>query len=467
MENEHELSYEILTRVYLRSYEHYKSVGAEDKNKHGGCGGVFVVLRIIWSKRERCGHFKDQEMDCGTYKQLVGEGGESLRKVDSSKALNAGLIVTKSNETELERYVSSSRSRNDTHTNDAYIIQEKDKKPMAVVQLSIEHNILANEKQHSKQSKSIYDTYLLEKVDRNTTPDSAYMSHMGGEIDQNAKKLLEKPHHKIAPSSIKNSSKESHGSNDMTHKYYLVEAKKKTQERDRKSITSVTPFANSQNTTKSCKSKPKGNNQTSRVLPTSKSSCPTTIAMPNADHSRKSSPFSDFTHFVCSTCQKCVFSVNHDVCITKFLKEVNSHVKIQSSKTRDSAKAFKPMSHTQKPSRKIVTVHRFSPNKSSDVHEKTNTPRSCLWWIPTSRIFNTIGLSSGLSLYEMTPTTISSGLMSNPLPSTPFVPPSRTDWDLLFKPLFDELLTPPPSVDHPTPEVIAPIAEVVAPEPVA
>ncbi|GKE38381.1 integrase, catalytic region, zinc finger, CCHC-type containing protein, partial [Tanacetum coccineum] len=32
--------------------------------------------------------------------------------------------------------------------------------------------------------------------------------------------------------------------------------------------------------------------------------------------------------------------------------------------------------------------------------------------------------------------------------------------------MFDELLIPPPSVDHPAPEVIAPIAEVVAPEPV-
>ncbi|GJQ93648.1 hypothetical protein Tco_0004787 [Tanacetum coccineum] len=29
MENEHELGYETLTRVYLGSYEHYKSVGAE------------------------------------------------------------------------------------------------------------------------------------------------------------------------------------------------------------------------------------------------------------------------------------------------------------------------------------------------------------------------------------------------------------------------------------------------------
>nr|GEW53960.1 integrase, catalytic region, zinc finger, CCHC-type, peptidase aspartic, catalytic [Tanacetum cinerariifolium] len=33
--------------------------------------------------------------------------------------------------------------------------------------------------------------------------------------------------------------------------------------------------------------------------------------------------------------------------------------------------------------------------------------------------------------------------------------------------MFDELLTPPPSVDHPTPEVIASIAKVVAPEPAA
>ncbi|GKC82938.1 retrovirus-related pol polyprotein from transposon TNT 1-94, partial [Tanacetum coccineum] len=72
--------------------------------------------------------------------------------------------------------------------------------------------------------------------------------------------------------------------------------------------------------------------------------------------------------------------------------------------------------------------------------------------------------SSGPTLHEMTPATISSGLVPNPPPSTPFVPPSRTDWDLLFQPLFDELLTPPPSVDCPAPEVIAPIAEVVAPE---
>nr|GFA30343.1 hypothetical protein [Tanacetum cinerariifolium] len=44
-----------------------------------------------------------------------------------------------------------------------------------------------------------------------------------------------------------------------------------------------------------------------------------------------------------------------------------------------------------------------------------------------------------------------------------YVPPSRNDWDLLFQPMFDELLNPPPSVDNQAPEVIAPVVEVIPP----
>nr|GEU33217.1 retrovirus-related Pol polyprotein from transposon TNT 1-94 [Tanacetum cinerariifolium] len=75
--------------------------------------------------------------------------------------------------------------------------------------------------------------------------------------------------------------------------------------------------------------------------------------------------------------------------------------------------------------------------------------------------------SSGPVLYEMTHATIISRLVPNTPPSTPFIPPSRTDWDILFQPLFDDLLTPLPSVDHPASEVIASIAKVVAPKPFA
>nr|GEV79799.1 hypothetical protein [Tanacetum cinerariifolium] len=75
--------------------------------------------------------------------------------------------------------------------------------------------------------------------------------------------------------------------------------------------------------------------------------------------------------------------------------------------------------------------------------------------------------SSEPALHEMPPATISSGLVPKPPLLTPFVPPLRTNWDLLFQPPFDELITPSPSVDLPTFEVIAPIAKVVAPKPAA
>nr|GFC45717.1 retrovirus-related Pol polyprotein from transposon TNT 1-94 [Tanacetum cinerariifolium] len=54
-----------------------------------------------------------------------------------------------------------------------------------------------------------------------------------------------------------------------------------------------------------------------------------------------------------------------------------------------------------------------------------------------------------------------SGLVQKSSSSASYVPPSRNDWDLLFQPLFDELLNPPTSVVNQAAEVIAPIAEVI------
>ncbi|GJW30767.1 retrovirus-related pol polyprotein from transposon TNT 1-94 [Tanacetum coccineum] len=51
-----------------------------------------------------------------------------------------------------------------------------------------------------------------------------------------------------------------------------------------------------------------------------------------------------------------------------------------------------------------------------------------------------------------------------PASPTPFVPPSRSDWDLLFQPMFDESLNPLPYVDLQATEVITLIPEVVTPE---
>ncbi|GJR42359.1 hypothetical protein Tco_1310462 [Tanacetum coccineum] len=202
-----------------------------------------------------------------------------------------------------------------------------------------------------------------------------------------------KPDHMIASSESRDSSKNMprFSSNDMVHNHYLDEARKKTQERDRNSKTNVIPSARFQSTADGSKPKPRSTNHSTRSLPVSKSSCVTITVVPKADHSKSSSSFSDSKHFVCSTCHKCVFNANHDACITKLLKEVNSCAKIQSYKTRNRNKPVDQKSHTQKPGRQIFTRHRFSPNKTSAVYEKTS-PRSDLRWKPTGRIFKSVGL---------------------------------------------------------------------------
>ncbi|GKE79069.1 hypothetical protein Tco_1545189 [Tanacetum coccineum] len=101
-------------------------------------------------------------------------------KVVSSKALDDSLVVTECSGTKSYKNDTSSSSRTYiTHVADADIRSVKDKE----VQLTAVQNVLANEQHHTYQSKPSYDTYLLEKVDSNTTSDSTNMCHRGGESD--------------------------------------------------------------------------------------------------------------------------------------------------------------------------------------------------------------------------------------------------------------------------------------------
>ncbi|GJU32261.1 hypothetical protein Tco_1175850 [Tanacetum coccineum] len=319
--------------------------------------------------------------------------------------------------------------------------------------------------------------------------------------------VLAKPHHVIAPGSFRNSQEEPYGSNDMAHNHYLEEARKKTQERNRNSKPSVMHTTSLQNTTNGSKPNTRSNNQISRSLPVSKSSCGMSNGVSLVDHSRNSSSFSDSKHFVCSTCHKCFFNANHDNCITKILNKVNSRAKVQSPKIRNN-NPVEPKNHTHKPGRRNGIGQRFSLNKSSAVHEKPNTPRSCLRWKPTGRIFKIAGLrwiptgkiftdnttkvdsepsngsndditnsyegdqtlnvsavnSSGLAAQRKERCTLqcalsleeekSSWLVPQPPSLTPNVPPTKNDRDTLFCPMFDEYFNPSPSVAQPVLEVV-------------
>ncbi|GKA99477.1 hypothetical protein Tco_0827471 [Tanacetum coccineum] len=337
-----------------------------------------------------------------------------------------------------EHITSSSSGTYITHVVDADIRPVNDQVPSAEVHLTTQHNVLANVQQHTNQSEPSYDTYLLEKVDSNTTPDSTNMCHRGGEIDQDAEhdqvkspllkaeflkmndmekafanvalknklrklkgnsvdtkfakpsilgkpvlqpprnqsvvrqpnafkserpnflkprftskvdvnNVLSKPvtphyfpkvreyvlakrHHVIAPGSSRNSQEEPYGLSVMAHNHYLEEARKKTQERNRNSRPSVMHTTSLPNTANGSKPNPRSNNQISKSLPASKSSC----------------------------------GMSNDNCNNKIPKRVDSR-----------AKTCNMTSFLQ---------------TSSAVHEKPNPPRSCLRWKPTGIIFKIAGL---------------------------------------------------------------------------
>ncbi|GJX76195.1 hypothetical protein Tco_0323006 [Tanacetum coccineum] len=84
-------------------------------------------------------------------------------KVDSSKALDASLVDTKSSGTESKEQDTSSRSGNDAHADDVDIRHIYDEDPMGEVQTTAEINIFATGQQHTEQPEFNNE----EEVDQN------------------------------------------------------------------------------------------------------------------------------------------------------------------------------------------------------------------------------------------------------------------------------------------------------------
>nr|GEW43992.1 hypothetical protein [Tanacetum cinerariifolium] len=139
----------------------------------------------------------------------------------------------------------------------------------------------------------------------------------------------------------------------------------------RNSEPSLMPSARLQSTTNGSKPMPRRNTQTSRNWPATKNGFVTTKTVPIAEHSRNS---------------------RNDSCLTKFLKEVNSRAKVPSYKTPKRNKPVEQIGVPNKQERHIPTGHMFSIQKTSVVQKNTMTPRSCLRWKPTGKIFKTVGL---------------------------------------------------------------------------
>nr|GEV33630.1 hypothetical protein [Tanacetum cinerariifolium] len=242
------------------------------------------------------------------------------------------------------------KSGNDTDADDADIIPIYDEEPMAEVQLTAGCNIFTTRQQHTEQPEIINEDSRkgfcnccfkndLRKLKGNSVDTKhAKSSVLGKPVLVSIRKQSVVRQLNAFKSERPQMSKPRFASqvnvnNNLSRP--LDEARKKTQERDRNSKTSVMPFARFESTADGRKPKPRSTNHSTRSLPVSKSSCVTIAVVPIADHSKNSNSFSDSKHFVCSAYHKCVFNANHDACIIKLLKKVNLRAKIQSHKTKN------------------------------------------------------------------------------------------------------------------------------------
>nr|GEZ21041.1 hypothetical protein [Tanacetum cinerariifolium] len=146
---------------------------------------------------------------------------------------------------------------------------------------------------------------------------------------------LAKPNDVISPGPSRNRPKhvsfqtprESVGSNDMVHNYYLEEAKKKAQLQNDKALNtkpSVQQSARLPNTANGNKLKPRNFNQQPRNWPPSMSSLVSNRTDNTLDPPRNQNSFLKTKDLECPTCKQCIFSANHDECILRYISELNS-----------------------------------------------------------------------------------------------------------------------------------------------
>ncbi|GJZ64619.1 hypothetical protein Tco_0621040 [Tanacetum coccineum] len=447
------------------------------------------MTNVKKSVAERTRH--QRQYDRSVYKRQI-QTQEST--IDLGEALNASLVVMESNGIESGKLDTSSRSKNDTNTDDADIRPIYDEVPMAegnmvkilnetsnkakikkeidafeTINIELEHSVAklltVNEhlnkenetlKKHYKdlydsikitRAKTIEQTTLItqnadlkaqiqEKAFAIAAMKNELRKSKGNSVDTKFAKppfasqvdvekylskpvtqqylpkgreyALAKPHHMIASSASRNSSKNmpKFSSNDMVHNHYLEEAKKKTQEKDKNSKSSVMPSTSLQNTTNGSKPKPRIN-KTTWSLPTSKSSYVTSNVVPlftlDYDNQMADKYFVEYTRIEVKQFRETLLQhmTNVKKSVAERIREAldASLVFMESSGTKSGKQDTSSRSGNDtdtddadiRPIYDKEPMTEISPNKTSTIYEKTS-PRSDLRWQPTGRINKTVGL---------------------------------------------------------------------------
>ncbi|GJV03367.1 retrovirus-related pol polyprotein from transposon TNT 1-94 [Tanacetum coccineum] len=293
-------------------------------------------------------------------------------KVVSSKAFDASLVVTECGGTKSDEHITSSSSGTYiTHAVDADSRPVNEQVPFAEVQLIAQHNVLANEQQHTEQSEPIYDTYLLEKVESNTTPDSTNMCHRGGEINQDAEQYQAK---------------------SPLLKVELVKSKEMIEKETYNELSCSVKDASNEAKVK----------QEIDVLETINIELESSVAKLLAENDK--------------------------------LNKENEHLKQTYKELYDSIKKTRIQTKDHNDS----LIAQVNSNTVENADLKAQIKEKASFFNDRWRLLTTLQAPPGPAPNLLTPGPISSGLVPNPPPAAPYVPPTNKELEILFQPMFDE-----------------------------
>ncbi|GJX89893.1 integrase, catalytic region, zinc finger, CCHC-type containing protein [Tanacetum coccineum] len=155
------------------------------------------------------------------------------------------------------------------------------------------------------------------------------------------------------------------------------------------------------NTAKTRRPQPRINTKTDRVPSTSKSSCIKNKEVKVEEHPRNLLLYKNKKHMssecnnimiaiwndkfevVCAMCKQCLITANHDVCVLKYVTDMNSYGDKHSANVSKTANKRKHKPKGKKP-KKVGSKERLAS-------PKPRKPRTCLRWSPTGSMFDLKG----------------------------------------------------------------------------
>ncbi|GJU22949.1 hypothetical protein Tco_1156291 [Tanacetum coccineum] len=455
---------------------------------------------------ESAQHKREYDRRVNDRKMQTKEG-----KVDSSKALDAGLVVTESNGTESEKHVTSSKSGNDTHAEDADIKPVNNKEPMAEVQMTAEYNVLSNGQQHAEQPEFKNEG----RVDQVAKQYQVKSPLLGDELlktndmvekevyNELSNRFLQLEKHCLSLEISIQQKEECFQSNKPCKNQDAPEFRAffKINELKAQLQAKTTLISNLKKQIKnlheaSNEAKVKNDIDVIETINIELEHSVAKLLVENEQLHKENEHLKQTYKEIYDSIKKTRVQnkYNSDSLISqinqKSIKNADLKAQIQdkvfaNATLKNKLRKLKGNSvDTKFAKASILGELPLQPSKNHSVVRKPNAFK----WVPTGKIFtstttkvgrkpthgsneditnlyeceqtlnvseSTLNLSAGPGLQFMTPGTLSSGLVPNPPSSTPCVPPTKNDWDILFQPMFDELSNPSPSVVSPVPAIAA------------